>query len=345
MYDVSLEFGGSYQRKFIAPRTGEKATVAFELALAPETLEGLCFGAYSGGNYIDGIVWSPEPRKQDDRLRNFPKLGRGVVDTALGLRVRLTREVEQPDGEILEWQWHRQKDYFGDDLLLTDDSIVVQAAEFYREGDGYNVTRDLRKDDYFTNVKEEHGVQYLAFSGNHRSTTPLEFPSGKLRCDVRAIYGSATEDVISALGMKPKAGREVWLNASISPESAWVPLAIDLADLTRGDSKEDLNALAFKTLSLEAGSKYVFELSSPKTPVEQSEQSGASMKKSNGSTTSLEVEPAALAERLQGSWLVDTALSNGVTVPTATRIDGLVFRGSRFFWTAAGHEHPCSKSS
>ena len=91
------------------------------------------------------------------------------------------------------------------------------------------------------------------FSTDWRVDNPLslEFPPGKLECEVRAFFGKATGEVIHALGLEPQEGREIWLEASLNAESAWVPRGIDRSDWSPG--KDIHNVLGYKTFLLEPG--------------------------------------------------------------------------------------------
>jgi serine/threonine protein kinase len=275
--DILLEFGGSYKQKVVAPTPEKRATVKVQTAFSSGELKGLRFGNYVvtkegafGGGGI-GVIWSPEPGKQDDRFAHFPVLGNGITSAALSIMLSVTRDVKQPSGlhksefdftaqpgsETLDWHWMRRDDYYSDELIVTEKS-VIDPKDY-----GFQVVYDLKGSEYFSNPREEHGVQYLTFSDLGRSGNPLslEFPPGKLECGVRAIYGQATGEVTQALGLKPQAGREVWLEAKVNGESAWVPRAIDLSDWIQG--KNILNLPAHKTLSLKPGETQTIRVASP----------------------------------------------------------------------------------
>ena len=82
LYDVLLEFGGSYTRKFIAPDPGDRANVELQTSIDHRgLLEGLAFGNVSGKNGVGyggygRIIRSPEPGGQAELMADFPVFGR-----------------------------------------------------------------------------------------------------------------------------------------------------------------------------------------------------------------------------------------------------------------------------
>jgi len=177
---------------------------------------------------------------------------------ALYTTMRVTRDVKQPSSETLNWQWRRGECYFSKQLIVTDESVIDINEN---DWDG-NVVFDFPQGDYFRNMPKKRGVQYFKFHDLPRADNPLSLalPPGKLECEVRAFWGKATREVIQALGLKPEAGRGVWLEAKLSAESARVARGIDLSDWSRGT---DMNTLAYKTLSLKPGETQVIRVASP----------------------------------------------------------------------------------
>ncbi len=129
-YDVLLEFGGSFEQKVVAPAPDKWATVNVHTDFSPAGLKGLRFGKFSGrqGSFL-GIVYSPEPGKEDDRFAHFPVLGNGITSAALMMTMRVTRDIKQPSGETLKWYWMRREDYYNQ-LILTDESVIELAEDW-----------------------------------------------------------------------------------------------------------------------------------------------------------------------------------------------------------------------
>jgi hypothetical protein len=258
--NVLLEFGGSYQQKVVAPAPEKRATVAIQTAFDSAGLKGLPFGKLLGPKGSFGeVIWSPEPGKQDDRFAQFPVLGDGITSAGLFLMISVTRNVKQPRGATLDWQWMRRDDKYSDDLLVTDDGV----NDFKELGWDGNIVYGLPKSKYFTNMPDKPGIQYFVFRDSQRAdkTLSLELPPGKLECDVRCIFGKANDEVIQALGLKPPAGHEIWLEASLNAESTWVPRAINRSDWSPG--KDIYNVLGYKSLSLKPGETQLIRVSSP----------------------------------------------------------------------------------
>jgi hypothetical protein len=207
-----------------------------------------------------GVIYSPEPDKQDDQFTDFPYLGNGITSAGLYTMLSVTRDVKQTTGETLNWRWTRRG---GDDpmqLLVTDASVVE-----LKEWDG-SVVYDLPRSDYFHNVSKGYGIQYFAFHDSPRAdkALSLELPPGKLECEVRAVWGKATDKVVEALNLTPEVGRGIWLEASLNAKSAWVPRAIDRSDWSPG--KDVFNVLGYRSLTLKPGETQVIRVASPEPP-------------------------------------------------------------------------------
>ena len=161
---------------------------------------------------------------------------------------------------MLTWEWHRDEGYVSFDFILTNDSLLEINEDL--EG-GWGFAEELQTDRYFTNLNDNYKLHRLACSSAHfRSNMSFEFPEGKLTWDVRAIYGRATEDVCRALGVEPGKGQEVWLEAEVSHDSAWVPRILRLSDW--GPSSDKLNSFASKTVEISPGGVHAIRIASPK---------------------------------------------------------------------------------
>jgi hypothetical protein len=226
-FDILLEFGESFTQKIVAPTPDKRATVKVHTEFNPAGLNGLRFGKLSGrqGSFM-GVVWSPEPDQYDDGFADFPTLGNGISDVALFIHMLVTRSIQQPSGETLEWYWMRGQDFYPGYLLVKDESVVDLKTGW--EGD---IVFDFPQSEYFRNMPKERGVQYFAIRDWPRGDESLsvELPAGKLECGVRSIFGKATREVIQALGLQTVAQRGIWLEASLNSKSAWVPRGIDLS--------------------------------------------------------------------------------------------------------------------
>ncbi len=237
--DILLEFGGSYEQKVVVPDPDERATMEIHAAFNPAGLAGLHFGIeHAGGRVRFDRGHSPEPGEDSGRFASFPVPGHGISLVGLNLLMRLTREVKQPSDEVLQWRWQRRADWYPDQLIVTDEGVIDPQE---RSGDGaYN----LRVGEYFSNPRPRgFGISYRTFKYRQRTDNPLSltFPPGQLKCELTSFLGKATDDVIQVLGLEPQGEREVWLEAAMSGESAWVPRGIDLSDWSRG---QDINVLA-----------------------------------------------------------------------------------------------------
>ena len=271
LYEVLLEFGGAYSRQFIAPTPSTKAAVEFHTYLHHERpLEGLRFGVLSTPSY-GGLTRSPEPftdaegvadfPPEQALMKNFPSPGNGIDETAFYVRLQVTREVKQTDGEPLGWVWSRREGYLGDDFILTDNSVVEINDQL--DG-GWDVVTDFHGPTFFTHLTDAHQVQRLAFATAQRqSMRTFPFAHGTLKCQIMSIYGKATPEVTRALGLEPRKGREVWLEASLAAESAWVPQMIDLSAWTRGKLHENL---AHREFTLSPGKTNTIAVASPREP-------------------------------------------------------------------------------
>jgi hypothetical protein len=258
--DIVLEFGGSYKRRVVAPAPAERATVKVHTAFNSTALQGLRFGVYSGrkANIGFSIIYSPDPGKDDDRFAHSPVLGNGISDAAILMLMKVTRNVKQPSSDTLNWHWKRGESNYLKQLMVTDESVIDIKEN---DWDG-NVASGFPESDYFRNMPKERGVAFFKFPDWQRGdkSLSLEFPPGELQCEVRAILGKATREVTQSLGLKPEAGRGVWLEATLNAESAWVARGIDLSDWSRGTGS---NTLTYKTFWLKPGETQMIRVASP----------------------------------------------------------------------------------
>ena len=245
-----LDFGGSYSRTFYAPVSGKRARVQVQNDFAPGDLKGLRFG-YQRRAYHQEI-WSPEPdTTDDDWSKQFPTVGDGITDTALIVQMKLTREVMQPDGKWLSWEWTRNEDYYTDQLMLTDQS-EMKLLDIAWGGKAVHAQQGSRYFNRLVQTRREHQVQYCKFSRVTKMANPtsLEFASGDLKCEAISIYGKANSDVVKSLGLDPETNKDIWIGNHLPAESEWVPRIVNLSEWSLGESHHNL---AIMSLSLEDG--------------------------------------------------------------------------------------------
>lgn len=264
--NILLEFGGSYERKIVVPTPDERATMEIHSAFNPAGLAGLRFGHDRRPSDF-GRNNSPEPDEDKERFASFPVPGHGISRVGLDLWMRLTRVVKQPSDEMIEWRWQRRADWYPDQLIVIDEGVIDSQER------SLGVTDSRRRGEYFSTTRA--GIHYRTFKYRQRADNPLSltFPPGQLKCELTAFLGKATDDVIQALGLEPQGEQNIWLEAPLSGDSAWVPRWIDLSDWTRG---EDGRNLAHTTLTLEPGETQTIRVASPAPPSADGGETGPS---------------------------------------------------------------------
>lgn len=257
--DITIEVGEALEKVVIAPDPQERASVKIQSALRPDAFEGLRFGERREprGARAYSIEHSPEPGEDRARFASFPTVGDGISEAGVEVRIGIEREIQQPGGESQKWRWSGGENAVHRLLVTPDGAAAITNVESKsarpEDSSRYFAPADGQSEFYTV------GFLKLELQNPIEQGVSLELAPGDATLLIAEPLGKAKPEALSSLGVDE--GSEVWLQASLSGESEWVPRIIDLEGWERGTG---ISHLAKKTLELEAGEHVEVTIGSPR---------------------------------------------------------------------------------
>ncbi len=239
---LKVEFEKGVDAILVAPTPGKtsKLVISSGIATSPDKISGLRFGGLTDGRWTE---IAPEPEGRDSfkkqEFSSFPTITNGIDYVGVQIGLHVTRNISQPAPSMQQmntsWIWSRppnsnvsfryliangqarsfdqldEKGYTTRDVSLT--LLPVEGSEFFKlPGLNYHVGATLLKP---------------------RETTPLplelDIPAGNVRVIIQRFLGKPSASVMAALKWQPREQQpELWLQAYIAPDSAWVERLINI---------------------------------------------------------------------------------------------------------------------
>lgn len=261
---VLVEFGVGLDQTIIAPDPGPSGTVRLSSRLSASGLRGFGFGRPAERR---GVSWrygyAPEPDDPSDRHRTLPTIGDGIDTIAVRAKLFVERELEQPDGKMMEWVWWSPEP----DLLVTSGSLV-QSLDWDWEHDRH---RPRAEADYFSGLDDDEFVSVVSRPAPTSAepttnevvldagTVERSVPAGEVSLSLRDLIGFAKEEALEALDYERDDRHLVWLQtSSVKADSAWPRRFIDFANWEPGK-----RTLATRDFQVNAGERVEIAIESP----------------------------------------------------------------------------------
>ena len=239
---LNVEFEKGVDAILVAPTPGKisKVIISSGISFSPDNISGLRFGGLTDGRWTQH---APEPEESDpdkeQEFSSFPTITNGIEYVGAEIRLEIWRDISQPAPSMQQmntsWIWSRppnskvsfryliangqarsfdkldEKGYTAQDVSLT--LPPVEGSDFFKlPGLNYRVGATLLKP---------------------REPTPLplelDIPAGDVRVKIGSFFGKPSAAVMAALNWQPKEQQpELWLQAYIAPDSAWVERLINI---------------------------------------------------------------------------------------------------------------------
>lgn len=268
-FTTVVEFGHPLKLTVVAPDPSHRGTVTLKSGLATEAFAGMRFGV-KGRKYSRGSITYPahEPNEAPGEMATYPGIDNGVRVVAVSATLGVNRKIEQPDGDVRNWQWYlsdqakQSRFLFRSDKQMmrfedTEIETVVPDTDSGFFADDFDQDHSDRQDN-----DDETFLQYLRLRNAGKPTRELKLhiPAGRLTVSSAKFLALATDEAVQSLNLDP-AGEPVWLEADLRSDSVWPAHVLDLYDWTGYRSRSNPFR---REVELETDGEQVIELRSAK---------------------------------------------------------------------------------
>ncbi len=251
--NVEFEKGLSLKLVVPAPAPFGRLTIRDDANLRLAASAGLRFGILEEINGPVGFWVSPVPEPDGDlgAYDSFPTITNGIEQVGVEIRFEMAKNIPQPSpsGTHLnsKWKWTPV-----DKAKLSCRYLIVngQARAF--------VNQSVSLDKPFHGLPMEECEMFKLPSAKHRvggslialvepTAMPLEIeiPAGEMSIYVERILGKPSLSTMKALKWEPhKDQPELWLEADVQRNSAWIERIIDTSAWIRTNLKPGFNEIA-----------------------------------------------------------------------------------------------------
>lgn len=258
MHNVLVEVGDDTELVIVAPDPTERGQVVLRSGLRREAFAGLPFGEIHEREGAAGYVrYTAEP-DQLKEAKTFPTVERGIEEVGVSLALTVTRRLEQPYGDYVEWKWSPEATDGGRKVLATSEGVRL-----WSDNSESKMARPGSQSLYFAaEIDSTKQVAYRVERDSPATQEALTFdvPAGNLHVEATAVYGRPTSDALAALNIDVRNLPTVWLNVNLQNESQWVGRLFDKNDWTE---TADFNSIVSRTAAIGPNEEATVTLASP----------------------------------------------------------------------------------
>lgn len=215
--DLVVEVGEPLELEIVAPDPAARGKLVLRSELRKEAFADLPFGeirtSAGSGYYVSA---APEPGSTE--AKSYPTPSRGIEEVAVALSLNAARQLKQPNGRTLEWNWTPSS---------PEGSIAryLATSAGFRTFAGTNSPSAAPKEEakFFSGLDTDEQVGYSIFSDveDVGDALELDVPAGAVDLNLNEIYGKVSPDVLSSLGLAGKVATPIWLSVSLQEGSQW----------------------------------------------------------------------------------------------------------------------------
>ena len=235
---LNVEFEKGVDVILVAPTPGKtsKLVISSDIMTSPEKISGLRFGGLTEDRWTQH---APEPEGSDSfkekEFSSFPTITNGIEHIGAEIRLEIWRNISQPAPSMQQmntsWIWSRppnsnvsfryliangQARSFNEGYTPQNESLKrlpVEGSDFFKlPGPNYRV-----------------GAELLKLREPTQLPLELDIPAGNVRVKIGRFLGKPSAAVMAALNWQPREQHpELWLQAYIAPDSAWVEQLINM---------------------------------------------------------------------------------------------------------------------
>ena len=239
---LNVEFEKGVDVILVAPTPGKtsKLVISSGITSSPDNISGLRFGGLTDGRWTE---YAPEPEGSDSdkekEFSSFPTITNGIEYVGAEIGLEIWRGISQPAPTMQQmntrWYWSRPPNSNVSIRYLIANG---QARSFDQlDEEGYT-TRDVsltllpvEGSEFFKLPGPKYRVGAALLKPRETTQLPLELdiPAGNVRVKIGRFLGKPSAAVMEALNWQPQEQQpELWLQAYIAPDSAWVERLINM---------------------------------------------------------------------------------------------------------------------
>ena len=235
---LNVEFERGVDAILVAPTPGKtsKLVISSDLATSPEKISGLRFGGLTEDRWTQ---YAPEPEGSDSfkeqEFSSFPTITNGIEYVGAEIGLHITRNISQPAPSMQQmntsWYWSRPPNSKVSIRYL----IANGQARSFNEGNtpqNESLKRlPVEGSEFFKLPSPKYcvGAEMLKLGEPTQLPLELDIPAGDVRVKIGRFLGKPSAAVMAALNWQPQEQQpELWLQAYIAPDSAWVERLINM---------------------------------------------------------------------------------------------------------------------
>ncbi len=253
---LNVEFEKGLSLKLVAPTPAPfgRLTIRDDANLRLAGSAGLRFGTLEelvNNGPAFSISPVPEPDGDLGEYSSFPTVTNGIEQVGIEIRFEMTKNISQPSpsGTHLnsKWKWTPVDNAKSSCRYLIVDG---QARAFVNQSVYHDIPfhgLPMEECEMFKLPSAKHRVGGSLFALHEPTAMPLEIeiPAGEMSIYVERIIGKPSLTTMKALNWEPhKDQPELWLEADVQRDSAWIERLIDTSDWIRTNLKPGFNEIS-----------------------------------------------------------------------------------------------------
>ena len=234
---LNVEFEKGVDVVLVAPTPSKTSKLVFssDIKALPEKISGLRFGQLREGNFT---AYAPEPEwsnsNREREFESFPTIINGIEYIGAEIRLEISRTIPQPAPSLQDvnsrWNWTPAPNSQVNSRYLIANG---QARRFEQGLSEDNVLARVPVDgsEFFKLPSSKHCVGASMLKLGEPTELPLELdiPTGNVKVTIGRFLGKPNAKVMDALSIQSQTQQpELWLEAMIAADSAWVERLINM---------------------------------------------------------------------------------------------------------------------
>ena len=234
---LNVEFEKGLDAVLVVPTPSKTSKLVFssDIKALPEKISRLRFGQLREGNFT---AYVPEPEGSDSNrereFESFPTIMNGIETIGAEIRLEISRTISQPAPSLqhvnTRWNWTPAPN------SQVNSRYLIAHGQARRFEQGLSEDNTLARvpvdgSEFFKLPSSKHcvGASMLKLGEPTELPFELDIPAGNVKVKIGSFLGKPNAKVMDALSMQSQAQQpELWLEAMIAADSAWVERLINM---------------------------------------------------------------------------------------------------------------------